>query len=143
MFDSSAENQEKCRHSDEACFIRVAHQIVQRANIGYPELGLPVSEPLRIEKLNIEQGGDGPVNLKIHLRNFDLRGLSATKFTRFEGLTSNTDRSKLTVKFNVPQLELDGPYKIDGKVLILPVQGNGKTSMKFSECQVKSAFSRN
>lgn len=54
--------------------MRVANEILKRGKQGYPEIGLPVFDPLRIEKLNIEQGGDGPVNLKIALRNFDMKG---------------------------------------------------------------------
>lgn len=128
---SSATNLiEKCRHTDSECFLRVAGEIVKRTPKGFPELGLPVAEPLRVEKLNIEQGGDGPVNLKIQLRNFDLKGLSKVQFVSFAGL-EKIDDGKITVTLKFPHLELDGPYKIDGKVLILPVQGNGKASLKF------------
>ena len=90
---------------------------------GYPELGLPVFDPLKIDKLNIEQGGNSPVNLKIHLRNFQLIGLSGVNFVSIEGFQKEFDNAKMELKFTIPTWQILGPYKFDGRVLILPVQG--------------------
>lgn len=92
-------------------------------NLGYPELGLPVFDPLKIDKLNIEQGGNSPVNLKIHLKNFELIGLSGVKFTSIQGFKKDYDNAKMELKFSIPSWQIFGPYKFDGRVLILPVQG--------------------
>ena len=90
---------------------------------GFSELGLPVFDPLKLRSLDIEQGGNSPVNLKIHLRNFELIGLSRTKFTSIQGFTKDYDNARMELKFNIPSWQIFGPYKIDGRVLILPVAG--------------------
>jgi hypothetical protein len=33
----------------------------------------------------------------------------------------------------VPELEMMGPYKLDGKILLLPVQGEGDSVARLSE----------
>lgn len=97
--------------------------IVYKISAGFPELGLPVFDPLKLRALDIEQGGNSPVNLKIHLRNFELIGLSRTKFISIQGFTKDYDKARMELKFNIPSWQILGPYKIDGRVLILPVAG--------------------
>ena len=100
--------------------------------VGYPDLGLPVFDPLRLEKLNIEQGenflfdwfkphksiigffisslgGNSPVNLKIHLRNFDLIGLSGVKFISIQGFQKEFHNQKMELKFTIPSRQIFGP----------------------------------
>lgn len=81
--------------------------------------------------MNIEQGGEGPVNLKINLRNFDFKGLSGVKFTKFVGFKKDFDKKKMEIHFIFPVLKIEGPYMLNGKVLVLPVQGNGIANMTF------------
>lgn len=101
--------------------------------VGYPELNLPVFDPLRLEKLNIEQGenfclidlkplinfffisslgGNSPVNLKIHLRNFDLIGLSGVNFKSIQGFQKEFHNQKMELKFTIPSWQIFGPYKV-------------------------------
>lgn len=127
----SALNQRKCRHSDSACFVNLANEIILKGKQGYPELGLPVFDPLKIEKMNIEQGGAGPVNLKIQLRNFDLRGLSNVRFHKIDGFPERFEKAKMEFRFLYPVMHIQGPYKLEGRVLVLPVQGDGIANLTF------------
>jgi hypothetical protein len=97
--------------------------MIKKIFLGIPEFNVPVFDPLKLEKLNIEQGGSSPVNLKIHLRNFELNGLSGVKFTGIQGFGKEFDNTKMELKFSIPTWQIFGPYKFDGRVLILPVQG--------------------
>lgn len=115
------------------CFTKVATEIVSKGKKGYPELGLPVLDPLSIDKMDIEQGGDSPVNLKINLRNFYIRGLSDMKFTKIDGFKKDYDKTKTEIRFKFPVLRIEGPYKLNGKVLVLPVQGDGIANLTFRE----------
>lgn len=102
-----------------------------KGKTGYPELGLPVFDPLKIEKMNLEQGGNGPVNLKINLKNIKLSGLSDVRFTKIDGFRQEYDKAKMELQFKFPALGIEGPYKLDGKVLVLPVQGDGIANLTF------------
>lgn len=98
----------------------------------FRQLGLPVFEPLRINKLEIVQP-DGPVTLKLYMKNVDLHGLSNAKITRVSGFEKNFEKAKIEVVVSFPQMRLQGLYKIDGRVQVLPVQGQGNANMTFSK----------
>lgn len=49
-------------------------------NKGYPGLNLPSIDPLRINEINIDQGTESPVNIKLHFQNIDLIGLKDAVF---------------------------------------------------------------
>lgn len=93
------------------CMINVANSVVKRASQGYPEFGLPVFDPLKIDAMNIEQGGNSPVNLKIHLRNFELIGLSNVKFVSIQGFGREFDNTKMELRFTIPTWQILGERK--------------------------------
>lgn len=95
-------------------------------------MGLPVFEPLRISKLDIIQP-DGPVTLKLYFKNLDLHGLSKARITKASGFQKDFVKAKIEVGVDFPSMRLEGPYKIDGRVQVLPVQGQGPANMTFSE----------
>lgn len=113
--------------------VRVANGIMARGRSGFPQLGLPVFDPLRIGSMNINQGNGGPVSIKISFRDFDLGGLSGIKFTKISGFGKDFNRTKLQFDYVYPTMSIQGPYKLDGKVLVLPVQGDGLANMTFCE----------
>lgn len=43
---------------------------------GNPGLGLPAIDPLRIDKINIQEGSGGPVSINLAFKNVTLSGLS-------------------------------------------------------------------
>lgn len=116
---------------DTACITAVANVIVASKVNGYPELGLPVLDPLSVAEMNIEQGTDQPVSIKLKLWDAQLTGLSKLKFSSITGLSKNSDKDKVELKFKIPVLSIRGKYKIDGKILVIPVQGNGNASLIF------------
>jgi Haemolymph juvenile hormone binding protein (JHBP) len=110
----------------------MANSIVSRGKTGYPELGLGVFDPLRVDKMLIHQK-TGPVLLKIDLKNFKFGGLSDIKFSKVDGFRREFEKAKIEMKFIYPVLNFNGPYKLEGKVLILPVAGSGICNMTFCE----------
>jgi hypothetical protein len=68
-----------------------------------------------INSLYFFTGGNSPVNLKIHLKNFDLIGLSATKFISIKGFNKEYDNQKMELKFTIPSWQIFGPYKVSLK----------------------------
>lgn len=87
---------------------------------------MPVFDPLHLNKIGIDQGGDSsrPVVLKLELHNASVFGFSGVKFDLIQGLGRNIDKSKVEIKYTQPLFQLIGPYKAQGKVLVLPVQGS-------------------
>lgn len=67
----------KCGSGDSECLPAVITEVIQKVanNKGYPGLNLPSIDPLRINEINIDQGTESPVNIKLHFENIDLIGL--------------------------------------------------------------------
>lgn len=96
---------------------------------GIPILNIPPLDPLKIEKMYISQGKNSPVNIALNFTNIDLTGLSNAMFYKVEGFNADPEGDKLDIRFKAPKVMVTGPYKINGKVLILPIQGSGKTNL--------------
>ncbi|KAG5676048.1 hypothetical protein PVAND_005902 [Polypedilum vanderplanki] len=130
---------EKCKYDDEKCYINVANTIMKRGSKGYAELGLPVFEPLFVNKIGIDQGGDGPVVLKLHMKDVNIHGFSGVKFKAIKGLGKNIDKAKIDLKYTQPIFQMIGKYTTEGKVLVLPVQGDGNCNITLvnNDCHVK------
>ncbi|XP_067000825.2 protein takeout [Anabrus simplex] len=97
---------------------------------GVPSLGVQPIDPLEIISLGIGQGG-GPVNINLEFNKIHLQGLSS-------GVMENVkmDPKKYvvdgTVRFKEP-IRLQGPYKVDGRILVLPITGDGNCNLTLAD----------
>ncbi|XP_019695816.2 protein takeout [Harpegnathos saltator] len=100
--------------------------IVANGNRGLKILPL---EPLAIDYLLVT--GTGPVAITYEYRNLKIHGL--TKNIRI--IVDKFDNK--TYSFNmvifIPRMDLFSDYKISGKILLLPIQGEGKSTLTLRE----------
>lgn len=75
--------------------------------------------------MDLEQGGQSPVNIKLNFRNITFVGLANAVAYKVSGFNQNPQGDKLEIRFKTPKITIAGPYTINGKVLILPIQGDG------------------
>lgn len=128
----SAAGFQKCAYGDSACFTRVANEVISTGKTGNSALGLSVFDPLKVDRMTIQQK-EGPVMLKIDLNNFQFKGLSGVRFSKVDGFRRDFEKAKIEMRFKFPEIHIEGPYKIEGRVLVLPVSGNGNCTMRFCE----------
>lgn len=131
-----ADQQEKCRIEDSSCLVRVINDIVKKSRQPYPEMGLPVMDPLVIDKMNIDQGGSGSVTLHLSLKDTLVKGFANTQVKAVEGFKENFNKTRIEFRFRVPVMLIAGPYKMNGRILVLPVQGNGMANITLSKLRV-------
>ncbi|KAK9504734.1 hypothetical protein O3M35_011000 [Rhynocoris fuscipes] len=106
------------------------HELTQGGN---PSLGVLSMDPLRMNTLSIKQG-TGPVSINLDFTEIDVIGLK-----NFEVMNIRTDWKDMDIEGRVKsQLVLDGKYKIDGKVLVLPVTGEGHCRIIFDNIHTKA-----
>lgn len=73
----SASTVEKCKAGDTECLIRVSNKVIRESSgSGHPGLNLPPIDPLKVDRIDIEQGNNSPVNINLHFRNVFMTGLS-------------------------------------------------------------------
>ncbi|KAK9504721.1 hypothetical protein O3M35_010988 [Rhynocoris fuscipes] len=113
-----------CRISDpnmKACLKDAIEDAVHDLANGNPSLGILPMDPLHFNKISIDQGS-GPVSIKLDLIDLDVIGIKNVKLTTIKKF----DWKEGELEGIVPgKLVLDGKYKIDGKVLVLPIKGDG------------------
>lgn len=96
---------------------------------GYFPLLLPSLDPLRINKMNLIQGGDNKVNIALYFNDIDFMGLSKAKVYKVAGFNEPSKLDFIEIRFVTPAFTLVGPYKSSGRILLLPINGHGITNI--------------
>ncbi|BET02424.1 Haemolymph juvenile hormone Hypothetical protein protein (JHBP) [Nesidiocoris tenuis] len=89
---------------------------------GIPKLGVLALEPLSITQLSIGRG-KGPISLDLTFKNLKIHGITNVKIMDQK---TNLKDMRLESRSLNKQLVLTGDYEVDGKILLLPLNGKGK-----------------
>ncbi|RZB40295.1 uncharacterized protein BDFB_013164 [Asbolus verrucosus] len=114
----------RCHKSDphfDACLVVNIEDAIHKLKNGAPELGLDSFEPLLISELVIGEGS-GPVNVQQNFKNVRLHGLTGSKVL---GHKASLDENVLFAQSVTPTLRLEADYDMKGRVLLLPIYGQG------------------
>lgn len=125
----------RCSRSDPAlpdCLRDAVQETLPKLKDGLPKLGLPKLDPLYLTELRISQGGSGPLNMDLSLRDLVTTGLldDDKVYNASIDLTSMTINATFTFKRAVAKSN----YTIKGRVLLLPVTGSGESKVVLHEC---------
>lgn len=137
---STANDVKKCKINDNICMIENANEIFQKSSLGIADLGLKPFDPLKIEKMDIVQGGNVSVQIDLKFRQVELLGLSKANFYKISGFKKDPEGNKLEMSFKTPLGTLVGPYVIDGQLLILPIIGNGTVTLNLKNLDIQLKF---
>lgn len=55
---------------------------------------------------------------------------------KFSGFGPNPNASKYELYAKVPKVSIVGKYKVDGRVLVLPIRGEGNADLVFENCEL-------
>ncbi|XP_047108334.1 protein takeout-like [Schistocerca piceifrons] len=93
---------------------------------GIPEIGVAPYEPLRIPRLALSKG-QGAVLISGSFSDIVVRGPSnaTTTFGRLD-----TEQQRLEFGLQIPDLRLEGNYDLKGHILLLPLVGNGRATLR-------------
>ncbi|XP_076238609.1 circadian clock-controlled protein daywake [Calliopsis andreniformis] len=95
---------------------------------GVPDYNIPSLEPLMLKELVSTSGG----NIKLKLKNVLVHG--ASNFT-VQRLKANVETLRFVVELGFSKLSIEGDYDVDGKVILLRLQGSGPMTGNFSDCK--------
>ncbi|XP_047988997.1 circadian clock-controlled protein daywake-like [Leguminivora glycinivorella] len=95
---------------------------------GIPELGVPSIDPINLDDIIIDGNG-----LKLSLRKAQMHGLSTVDVT---DLKVNLKEESFTLKF-VANMSVSGVYNIDGRILVLPIKGDGDCFIAVDNTEVE------
>lgn len=104
---------------------------------GNAELGLPNVSALTAKELVLaESNGDTPIQLNCKFNNVTIYGLEKLKPLRMHGFDKNLTKP-LEIDIFVPELKIDGDYTLNGKLLLLSLNGQGKGNIIFKDATFK------
>lgn len=87
--------------------------------------------------MDIEQDQSSPVAISLNFRDLKVSGLSKAVITKVIGFESDPRNSKFELEAAVSMLSLIGKYRINGKVLILPITGRGGANLTFERVTLR------
>lgn len=70
----TASDVQKCKPGDAACIKEATNSVLQNHADGFPGINLLSLDPIEINKIDIVNGNQGPVNLKLYFTNAKLFG---------------------------------------------------------------------
>lgn len=122
---------------------------------GLRDINLVRLDPLHVNEVDIIQGNQSPVNINLNFKDVEFYGLSDVNvkkvvyvyqssqvlmfqnhfrsFSNFfsSGFERDPSTSKFEIHANCAQLSLIARYKVNGKVIVLPVVGSGPANLTF------------
>eukprot|EP00099_Drosophila_melanogaster_P023559 NP_651358.4 uncharacterized protein Dmel_CG11854 [Drosophila melanogaster] len=129
---------ERCAIMDEQCLEdRVNFVLRNYAKSGIKELGLIPLDPLHVKKFKIGRNPHSPVNIDLSFHEMDILGLHQGVAKRVSGFTRDLSRS-IELVMEVPEIGVRGPYSVDGRILILPITGNGIADIRLTRTKVRA-----
>ncbi|XP_037956729.1 protein takeout-like [Teleopsis dalmanni] len=116
----------RCHAGDTNCITRTSMNLVrQYARTGYPEAAFPVIEPFLLKRFDISDGRESSLSLKLNFKDVRVEGISGVQIDRAVGFDRDPSTSKFEMYGSFPKLQMRGKYTADGRILILPIRGDG------------------
>ncbi|RZC41312.1 JHBP domain containing protein [Asbolus verrucosus] len=130
MFVSAA-NFHKCNRQQpdwKECAFNAAQHGLTQLNRAYDELNIPSLNPYEVKEVSVAAGSGRSFAVNQHYRNCKVYGLNNANVTTFQ-----FDFEKKTMNLNglFPEVSIACDYELDGKILVLPVQGKGRSEITF------------
>uniref|UniRef100_A0A1B0EV46 Uncharacterized protein n=1 Tax=Lutzomyia longipalpis TaxID=7200 RepID=A0A1B0EV46_LUTLO len=123
------------------CLIQSSEEVLRSAGNGFPGLNLIPIDPLRVDKVDIRQNSESPVNINLFFRDIILNGLSQLKVYKMQGFVENP--RKIEMRARLDKLVLNANYKARGRILLLPINGEGKCNLTFDNWDAGWRFTVN
>ncbi|XP_015366046.1 PREDICTED: protein takeout-like [Diuraphis noxia] len=127
-----------CKKDDpgvNTCIQQALQTAVPHLVKGIPSLGLIPIDPLIISQMDINQGvSNGPLDIKLSFKDLYIHNIGSIKITSMKS-NINNHTFNLKADFDEP-LVLEGMYNIQGKIIILPIRGEGKSNLTLAALKV-------
>ncbi|XP_050679017.1 protein takeout-like [Leptidea sinapis] len=118
----------KCEGKDKKCLKESAQTLLPIFALGIPEYKTHSLDPLSLDKVDADNS-----NLKFQLTNLKVTGLKDCEVKQLE---RDLEKSKIFVNV-LCSVGLDGHYDMKGRILILPIEGNGKVEANIKNILIK------
>ncbi|XP_013192569.2 circadian clock-controlled protein daywake [Amyelois transitella] len=119
---------QKCKIEDAACLKAAAQSMVPTLAAGMPEMKTEPLDIMRVESIKVDLAG-----LKLNIKDADVKGL---KKTVIDKISIDMAKKEIYLVYHADIL-MKGHYKASGRLLILPISGDGETVIKLKNLQME------
>ncbi|KAJ8733810.1 hypothetical protein PYW07_014361 [Mythimna separata] len=111
------------------CLRDALNAYIPQLATGVPEYGVPPCEPLVVPALSIQQS-TGPISVRSSYSDVLVRGPS---HMRVKNVDVDTKQHRVVARLHIPELKMKGNYRLEGQLLMLPIDGEGQFSAKYGD----------
>ncbi|XP_060862963.1 protein takeout-like isoform X2 [Metopolophium dirhodum] len=104
---------------------------------GIPEMHILPLDPVMVPSVTLKQDSAGSVNFVALFT--DLKGYGAKNF-QMQTIKASFKNQSLDIDLNLPLFRIESRYEVNGKILILPIKGNGKFVGNVTNAEAKIKF---
>ncbi|PSN50410.1 hypothetical protein C0J52_08564 [Blattella germanica] len=122
-----------CRRNDpniNQCALQAAKDTLPRLANGERSYGLRPLDPLEVSEIKISERN----GLNLGLKNAKIHGLTKGII---EKVNVDLKKQKIHVEVKIPHLKVEGKYSINGRLLLLPIKGEGDISINMYDVITK------
>ncbi|XP_060524549.1 protein takeout-like [Cylas formicarius] len=116
-----------------SCFLEQGNIVISHIVNGDKTLGIPNLNPLMIPKLELENLH----GLSLTFHDAYLYGLSEARLTDAK---VDFDAKKVEIQVDIKQASLISPYEVNGKILILSIEGKGNSNSTVDNVRFKYTY---
>ncbi|KAL5283723.1 to.2 family protein [Megaselia abdita] len=120
----------KCPYEDHKCIEEMATIIMDKFSNGEESIHLENFNPLEVKQLRINTDATNPVYLDLRVTEAVLTGLKGMKISKAKGFGKDL-KGPHSLTSTGKAVSLVGKYTANGKVLLLPVRGDGPSNFTF------------
>ncbi|XP_050422083.1 protein takeout-like [Adelges cooleyi] len=120
-----------CKRNDpnlNECLGNILESLRPFAAKGIPEMHVPPLDPISVPVISLNQGTNS-VNFKALFTH--LKGFGAKNF-ELKNIKIDIENHLFEIELHFPEYKIESKYDITGKILMLPIKGNGKFSGNFT-----------
>ncbi|KAL0880083.1 hypothetical protein ABMA27_002575 [Loxostege sticticalis] len=119
---------DKCKLTDPACMVPAFQKAVPLFMAGLPDMDVDVMDVMKMDDVKFDLSG-----LQFSLSEAHLKGL---KTSVIDNVKWSEKKKKFEVDFHV-NTSIKGHYTAGGRILILPITGDGQITLKLKNVAVK------
>ncbi|XP_015370791.1 PREDICTED: protein takeout-like [Diuraphis noxia] len=119
------------------CLIKLMENIRPYISKGIPEMHILPLDPVMVPSVTLKQDSAGSVNFVALFT--DLMGYGVKNF-QINKMKISFKNQSLEIDVYLPLFRIESRYEINGKILVLPIKGNGKFVGNFTNVSAKIKF---
>jgi hypothetical protein len=132
-------NFQKCNRKQpdlKECVFKAAQNGISQLTRAYDEVKIINVHPFELPALTIG-AGKGPVAVDQKFKNCKLDGFHLMKLDDFE---FDLEGKKVMIVGTFPEVTMKCEYELDGKILLVPIQGTGPSTIVLKNVKAKGVF---